>query len=180
MSTLYDLAEGIRRCTACPLWDGRTLAIPGEGSGKIMFIGDIPGVEENRLGRPFVGPSEEIFNELLRSVGLNRENCFLTPVCKCHPAHGRNPRLEELKTCKEEWLDSQIAVIKPKLIVLMGKLALKLIFGGGEVSKLRGKVIDQKYFITHAPSDALKSAKVKREMKNDFLKLKQFIVKIKV
>ena len=180
MRTLYDLAEGIRRCTACPLWDGRTLAVPGEGSGKVMFIGDVPGVEENRVGHPFIGPSEDLFNKMLELVGLNREKCFLTNVCKCHPTHSRKPTVKELKTCKEEWLDSQISALDPKIIILMGELALKSIFNGGDISKLRGKVIDKKYFITHSPSEALKSDKIKKEMKKDFEKLDLFLKKIKV
>ena len=171
MRTLYDLAEGIRRCTACPLWEGRTLAIPGEGSGKVMFVGDVPGVEEDRLGSPFIGPSGEILNDMLEIVGLNREKCFLTHACKCHPKHGRKPKLGELKTCKEQWLDLQIAIIQPKLIVLMGEFALKLMFGGGDVSKLHGKVIDKKYFVTYSPSEALKDSNIKKKMKADFQKL---------
>lgn len=171
MRTLYDLAERIRRCTACPLWGGRTLAIPGEGSGKVMFVGDVPGVEEDRLGLPFIGPSGEIFDEMLEIVRLTREACFVTNACKCHPVHGHKPNIEELKTCKEEWLDEQIGIIKPKLIVLMGELSLKLMFGGGDFSKLRGKVIDQKYFVTYSPSEALKDSNIKRKMKADFKKL---------
>jgi len=79
--------------------------------------------------------------------------------------------MNELKTCKEEWLDSQIAVIKPKLIVLMGELALKLMFGGGDISKLHGDVIDKRYFVTYSPSEALKNPKIKKEMKSDLEKL---------
>ena len=180
MRTLYGLAEGIRRCTACILWDGRTLAVPGEGGGKVMFIGDVPGVEENRMGRPFVGPSGDIFDSLLESVNLTRENTFVTNVCKCHPSHGRKPDDEEIKTCKEEWLDLQISVLNPKLIVVMGELALKSIFGGGDISKLHGDVIDQKYFITYSPAEALKSPKVKAAMKKDFEKLGLFMTKIKI
>ena len=180
MKTLYDLAEGIRRCTACPLWEGRTLAVPGEGEGKVMFIGDVPGAEENRMGRPFVGPSEEIFEEMLEAVHLSREKCFVTHVCKCRLSHGRKLNMNELKTCKEEWLDSQIAVIKPKLIVLMGELALKLMFGGGDISKLHGDVIDKRYFVTYSPSEALKSVNVKKKMKKDAEKLNLYLGKIKV
>lgn len=182
MRTLYDLAEGIRRCTACPLWEGRTLAIPGDGEGpsKIMFIGDLPGVEEDRLGRPFVGPSGDLFNEMLELVSLNKEKCFLTHACKCHPKRGRKPKLDELKTCKEQWLDLQISIIKPKLIVLMGDLSLKLMFGGGDITKLHGKVIDEKYFITYSPDEALKSDKIKKAMKADFKKLALYSSRAKI
>ena len=180
MKTLYDLAEGIRRCTSCPLWEGRTLAVPGEGSGKVMFIGDVPEAEENRMGRPFVGPSGEIFDEMLEIVHLTRETCFVTNACKCHPVHGHKPNLEELKTCKEEWLDEHIGIIKPKLIILMGDLSLKLMFGGGDFSKLRGKVIDQKFFVTHCPHEAYKHPNSKKQMKKDFEKLDLFLRKIKV
>jgi len=175
MKTLYDLAEGIRRCTACPLWEGRTLAVPGEGQGKIMFVGEAPGVEEDRLGMPFVGPSGDIFNEMLKMMGLARDKCFVTNVCKCHPQKNHIPKIEELKKCKEEWLDLQISVIKPKLIVLMGDLALKLFFGGGNISELKGKVIDKRYFVISCPSEALKSSKVKNELKKDFQKLNSFL-----
>ena len=171
MKTLYDLEEGIRRCTACPLWEGRTLAVPGEGSGNIMFIGDVPEAEENRMGRPFVGPSGEILDEMLEIVYLDRKKCFITNVCKCRPKHNHKPNVEELSTCKEEWLDSQIALIKPKLIVLMGELSLKLMFGGGDFEALRGKMIDKKFFVTHCPHEALKHPNSKKQMKKDFEKL---------
>jgi uracil-DNA glycosylase len=180
MRKLYDLEEGIRRCIACPLWENRTLAVPGEGKGKVMFIGDYPEVEENRIGRPFIGPSGELFDKLLELSGLTREDCFVTNVCKCHPKSGHVPDVKELKVCKEEWLDVQIAIIKPKLIVLMGELALKSFFGGGKVSKLRGKIIDQKYFVINSPSEALKSSEIKKQLKKDAEKLKEVLVDLKI
>src|SRR3989338_3951753 len=110
MKTLYSLAEGIRHCTACPLWKSRTLAVPGEGpsNAKIMFLGEAPGAEEDRQGLPFVGRSGKFLDELFTTVGITRKEVFITGAVKCHPEKNRTPTSHEVYTCKSLWLDQQI------------------------------------------------------------------------
>jgi len=135
----FSLAEEIRKCTACPLWKSRTLAVPGEGifnkqisdkQIKLFFIGEAPGEEENRQGLPFIGRSGKFLDEMLKIAGVERKDVFITGAVKCHPPKNRNPTAKELKICKELWLDNQINIIQPKLIVILGKVALKSLLDG--------------------------------------------------
>ncbi|MBU0470327.1 MAG: uracil-DNA glycosylase [Nanoarchaeota archaeon] len=180
MSTLFSLAEEIRRCTSCPLWKKRTLAVPGDGNSKtkIMFVGEAPGVEEDRQGLPFVGKSGKFLNEMLNLVDLNRKDLFITGAVKCRPENNRVPSAKELQTCKELWLDKQIGLIKPELIVILGNSALKSLLKKTKLSELHGKIImgnNQKYFVTYHPAAGMRFPKIKEEMKKDFLKLKSFV-----
>jgi len=180
--TLYNLAEQIRRCTACPLWKKRTLAVPGEGpaSAKIMFIGEAPGAEEDRIGKPFVGRSGKFLNELLEVAGIKRDKVFVTGMVKCRPPKNRNPTVQELKTCKRLWLDKQIEVIQPRLVVVLGNIALKSLLGNSSKKKfkikdLHGKVIERnnlKYFITYHPAAGMRFPKIKELMIKDFKTLR--------
>src|SRR3989344_7674711 len=112
MPTIFSLAEEIRRCTACPLYKNATLAVPGDGpkNAKIMLIGEAPGEEEDRQGLPFVGKSGKYLTTLLESIGVQREDVFITSSVKCRPPKNRVPVSHELKTCKENWLSKQITL----------------------------------------------------------------------
>jgi len=178
MPTLFSLAEEIRRCTACPLYKSRLLAVPGEGpsNAKIMFIAEAPGEEENRQGLPFIGRSGKFLDELLKIAGIDRKDVFITGACKCHPEHNRNPTVSELKKCKELWLNQQVALIKPKLIVVLGRSALKSLLNKNKLSELQGKKITegkQQYFITYHPSAGLRFPRFAKLMQEDFKKLKR-------
>jgi DNA polymerase len=178
MLTLFSLAEQIRRCTACPLYKSRLLAVPGEGpkNAKIMFIGEAPGEEENRQGLPFVGRSGKFLDEMLDLANLKRKDVFITGACKCHPPKNRNPKVKELKTCKELWLGRQIEIIKPKLIVLLGKAAVKSLLNQNSLEN-QGKIITknkQKYFITYHPAAGMRFPKIKTLMVKHFKKLVDF------
>jgi len=180
MTTLFSLAEEIRRCTACPLYKSRLLTVPGEGSSnaKIMFVAEAPGEEENRQGLPFVGRSGKFLDELLKIAAIEREDIFITGACKCHPENNRTPRVSELKKCKELWLDQQIELIKPKLVVILGRSALKSLLNKNKLSELQGKKITenkQQYFITYHPSAGLRFPKIAKIMQEDFKKLKKFL-----
>lgn len=177
--TLFLLAEGIRRCTACPLYEKRMLAVPGEGpkNAKLMFVGEAPGAEEDRQGLPFVGRAGKFLDKLLNVAGIDRKKVFICGSVKCHPPKNRNPTVSELRKCKGLWLDKQIEIIKPELIVVLGKVALFSLLNEKEM-KNRGKVIkkdDQKYFVTYHPSAGMRFPKIKEEMIKDFKKLKKII-----
>src|SRR3989344_1250421 len=129
--TLFSLAEQIRRCTACSLWKKRTLAVPGAGpkDAQLLFIGEAPGTEEDRQGLPFVGRSGKFLTGMLTSFGIDRKTVFMTGAVKCHPQVNRVPKTKEVATCKELWLDKQVSVLKPKLIILLGSVAIQSSLG---------------------------------------------------
>lgn len=174
---LYKLSEEIRRCTSCLLWKERTLAVPGEGSAKakMIIIAEAPGVEEDRQGRPFIGRAGKLLDKMLKIAGLKREKVFITNCVKCRPPGNRNPTTKEVKACKK-WLDRQISIIKPKLIIVLGRVALKNLLSKEKIKDLHGKVLlkdKQKYFVTYHPSAGLRFVKWKKELEKDFLKLRE-------
>lgn len=183
MPTLFSLAEEIRKCTACPLWKGTTLAVPGDGPKdvKIMLVGEAPGEEEDRQGLSFVGRSGKLLNTMLEVAELDRKKVFITNTVKHRPPKNRAPKASEMKVCKELWLDKQIEIIKPKLIILLGGTALKTLTDETSVEKLHGRIIEkdqQKYFVTYHPSAALRFPETRKKMEDDFRKLKSIAKKI--
>ena len=183
MPTLFSVAEDIRKCTACPLWKNTTLAVPGDGhkDAKIMFVGEAPGEEEDRQGLPFVGRSGKCLDKMFTLAGLDRKEVFITNTVKHRPSKNRAPKATEIKTCKELWLDQQIEILKPKLIVVLGGVALKALTNETSVDKLHGEVIEkdkQQYFVTYHPSAALRYQENRKKMENDFRKLKKMLNKL--
>ncbi|MCR4404230.1 MAG: uracil-DNA glycosylase [Candidatus Acetothermia bacterium] len=111
-------------CTLCPLSEGRTQAVPGEGPvpADLVFIGEGPGEVEDATGRPFVGPAGQLLDKILESAGLKREEAYITNMVKCRPPLNRTPKPEEVKTCWP-YLDAQLRLLRPKIIVPLGNLA---------------------------------------------------------
>ena len=169
---LTTLANQIKKCKKCPLYKSRKKAVPGEGpkKAKIMFIGEAPGAEEDKVGKPFVGRSGRFFDQLLKKNKINRKKVFITGAVKCHPPKNRNPKLKELKICKKLYLDKQIKTIKPKLIVILGRIALKSLLNQNKIK--HGKRI-KNYFITYHPAAAMRFPKIKKAMEKDFKKIKK-------
>ena len=116
MNQLYDLAEDIRRCTSCSLWKNRTLAVPGDRKGKVIFVFSHPNEEEDRLGTLIVEDCS-----LLEKLGLSKDDCFFTTLIKCYPKKETNLD-EHYKTCKSLWLDKQIKVIDPRVVIVDSKI----------------------------------------------------------
>ena len=118
---LKEVAVEVSTCTRCDLCKSRTRAVPGEGNphAKILFIGEGPGLHEDKQGRPFVGPSGQLLQELLKSINLKREDVFITNVVKCRPPDNRDPLPAEIDACND-YLDRQIAAIQPLVIVTLG------------------------------------------------------------
>ncbi len=141
---LEALAEEIRRCKLCPLSQTRRNAVPGEGpsSARCMFIGESPGAEEDMTGRPFVGRSGRLLDSVLASAGLRRESLFITGSVKCHPPRNREPRARELSACKP-YLQRQIDIIRPYIIVLLGRVAVKGFMGDVALEQVRGRVFSR-------------------------------------
>ncbi len=178
--TLFDLEEGIRQCTACPLWKSRLLAVPGQGIGaaKIMVIGEAPGIEEDRSGLPFIGRSGQFLEKELAKIGISRNNLYITNSVKCHPPQNRLPHSKEIHTCHDLWLEKQIEILKPSLIILLGKAAVFSLLGKSEVGKIHGKIIKKDkltFFVMYHPSAALRFDKTREIFREDIQKLEKIV-----
>ena len=145
---IKKLEEEVRACKKCELWKTRINPVIGEGSldAEIIFIGEAPGFNEDKQGKPFVGQAGKIFDELLNSVDLKREEIYITNILKCRPPNNRNPTQEEIKVCSV-YLDKQIEIIKPKIICCLGNFATSYMmkkFNLNDkiqgISKIHGKV----------------------------------------
>ena len=176
---LAQIAREVSVCTACALHRSRLNAVPGEGpdNAAIMFIGEAPGWHENQQGRPFVGPAGQFLEELLASIGMRREQVFIANVVKCRPPENRDPLPDEIKTC-EPYLDRQIALIKPKLIVTLGRYSMAKFFPKESISKIHGLARRQGDFVVLAlyhPAAALHQPRYKADIEADFQKIPQLL-----
>jgi len=137
-----ELQTLISACTACELHKNRTQTVFGVGNqnAEWMIVGEAPGADEDQQGEPFVGASGQLLNNMLKALGLQREQVFITNIIKCHPPENRNPHVDELAQC-EAFLQRQVALVKPKLILAVGGVAAhNLLKLDTPVSKLRGQV----------------------------------------
>ena len=170
--TLDQVASLVRNCTDCPLAGGRINAVPGEGNpqAEVMFIGEGPGFQEDRQGRPFVGPAGKLLDGLLASIGASRENVFIANMVKCRPPDNRDPAPAEIAACTK-YLDRQIELINPKLIVTLGRFAFGRYFPGEGITKARGnlRVKDgRKIFPVLHPAAVLRREELRPTMIQDF------------
>ncbi|GCE18933.1 uracil-DNA glycosylase [Dictyobacter kobayashii] len=137
---LQEIAVEVSTCARCRLCQGRTKAVPGEGSpgAKVMFIGEGPGYHEDKQARPFVGPAGQFLDELLASINLKRSDVFITNVVKCRPPSNRDPEPDEMAACNE-YLDRQIAALNPQVIVTLGRFSMAKFFGSEKISAIHGR-----------------------------------------
>lgn len=175
MQTLNNIAQQIKNCTLCPLHEHRKRAVPGEGplDARLMFIGEAPGAEEDRKGRPFVGRSGKVLNDALREAGINRDSVFITSVVKCRPPDNRQPHQVEIRTCVSHHLSQQITLLNPAIICLLGNTAANALLGRKSLAVNRGTLIGAKpaYFITYHPAAAGRSRQWKQAFLADIKKL---------
>lgn len=169
---LNALHDSIRECMRCPLHATRLNAVPGEGSydAKLFFVGEAPGAREDESGRPFVGRSGELLTQILESIGLAREEVFITSVLKSRPPNNRTPTSSEIDACRP-YLERQIELIQPRVVVLLGGVAIAAMIGPRSVSESHGKFFEaagRTYFMTYHPAAALRFPKVKALMTEDF------------
>lgn len=141
MPALAMLAAEVRSCVRCPLAQGRTLAVPGEGNANavVMLVGEGPGFEEDRQGRPFVGRSGKFLTEMLQRVGIERTAVYITNVVKCRPPENRDPLPAELAACSD-YLTRQVELLNPRIIVTLGRISLRCWFPTGTITTLHGQV----------------------------------------
>lgn len=123
-TSFHSVDERILKCQKCTLSQGKTNAVPGEGSleAELMFVGEAPGRDEDLQGRPFVGRAGQLLTKIIGAMKFNREDVYITNVVKCRPPNNRNPNKEEIETCKNYLLE-QIEMIKPRAIVALGRVA---------------------------------------------------------
>jgi uracil-DNA glycosylase len=176
---LRQIARVVHDCTRCPLHQGRTRAVPGEGSphAEIMLIGEGPGFNEDKQGRPFVGAAGKFLEELLHGIGFKREDVFITNVVKCRPPNNRDPELDELAACKG-YLDRQIELIDPKVIVTLGRFSMYRYFPGASITRIHGQAqrIGNRLIVPmFHPAAALHQPKWRPLLLEDFQKLPQYI-----
>jgi uracil-DNA glycosylase len=178
MQELDRLSFRIRRCRRCRLWHGRQHAVPGEGDphARVMLIGEAPGATEDQLGRPFVGRSGRFLDQILDECALKREAVFITSSVKCRPPSNRPPRADELAMCRQAWLDRQIELVDPRLVVLLGKTPLRQLLGETtSLEGLHGQVRDmggRRYLITYHPAAAMRFPKIRSLMLRDLRMLR--------
>jgi uracil-DNA glycosylase family 4 len=173
--SLEKIAADVRGCPLCKLARTRKNAVPGEGqiSAKIMFIGEAPGRSEDEKGKPFVGAAGRILDSLLEKAGIERSQVFITNIVKCRPPNNRVPEEDELVACRP-YLDRQIALIKPKVICILGRTAYSSILGGSSITADRGKIVErsgQKYFSTFHPAAVIYNKSLRSTLEADLKKL---------
>lgn len=136
---LNVLVGEIAACNACALASGRTATVPGEGpaSAKLMLVGEAPGAREDREGRPFVGASGTLLNQLLAGAGLSRNDVFITNTVKCRPPDNRDPRADEIASCST-FLSRQIEAISPQVVATLGRHALAVFAPGAIIGEAHG------------------------------------------
>ncbi len=179
MSELTELYKQIAVCTRCILHKSRVKSVPGEGpeDAELMFIGEAPGFHENQQGRPFVGAAGKFLEELLASINMTREQVYICNVVKCRPPGNRDPRPDEIEACRP-YLDRQIELVKPKVIVTLGRYSMARYFPGASISRIHGQpkrigeVICLPMF---HPAAALRQPKWRKAVEEDMLKIPKLL-----
>lgn len=178
---LEALAQDIEKCRRCLLHMGRTCAVPGAGActAGVALIGEAPGEQEDLSGRPFAGRSGVVLDQLLEDAGLTRGQLFITSSVKCRPPKNRNPHKRELEVCREAWLLPQLEALAPRLIVLMGRVAVRSLLGTEQkLAELRGQaltVMGWPAMVTMHPAAALRFPKARQALGEDLQQVAQWI-----
>jgi uracil-DNA glycosylase family 4 len=177
---LEKLARQIVVCTRCELHRSRKKAVPGEGPthAEIMFIGEGPGARENEQGRPFVGASGKFLDQLLEQAGVTRADVWITNVVKCRPPGNRDPLPDEIETCTSNYLQHQIKLINPRIIVTLGRHSMGLFFKGAKITQIHGQMrkVNERFVIAmYHPAAALHQISLKSVIMADFAKLPELL-----
>ena len=161
--TLADVNKQIKNCRKCRLWQDAKHAVPGEGpsNAKLMLVGQNPGAEEDKTGKPFIGRAGKFLNKVLAKNGIRREEVFITNIVKHLSPNNRKPLPDEIEACAP-YLEAQIKTVKPKIVVLMGKVAW-------QAPKVEGVT----YVETVHPSAAMRFTKMRKRFEEDFSALKK-------
>lgn len=182
MSELQTLYQEIKHCEKCVLCQGRTNAVPGEGpeDAEILFIGEGPGFHEDRQGRPFVGASGQYLEELLASIDLKREQVYICNVVKCRPPGNRDPQPDEIEACRP-YLDRQIEVVRPRMIVTLGRFSMARYFPGASITRIHGqarKVGNVIYYPMFHPAAALHQPRWRSLLEQDVARIPELLATV--
>ncbi len=176
-AALEAIAAEVRGCTRCRLHEGRTRAVPGEGnaSTEVVFVGEGPGFNEDKQGRPFVGRAGDLLVKLLAHIGWRREDVFITNIVKCRPPDNRDPEPDEIAACAP-YLTRQLEVLDPAVVVTLGRFSMARFMPGVRISQAHGTVRpadpatgarDALVLAMYHPAAALRSTAVERESYQD-------------
>lgn len=178
--TWEELEQSIENCKKCGLCENRTNIVFGVGNrnADIMFIGEGPGGDEDKEGIPFVGKAGQLMNKAFEGLGINRDEVYIANIVKCRPPSNRDPKQEEADACLN-YLRNQVILVKPKIIVLLGRIALQNILGKeSSITSMRGKWIERKgilYMPTWHPAALLRDENKKIEFWKDLKEVKRKI-----
>jgi DNA polymerase len=178
---LIALYHEVRNCRACPLGEMRTNPVFGMGNANadVMFVGEAPGAEEDRQGKPFVGRAGKLLDQLLDEIGMNRrDDAFIANVLKSRPPGNRDPQPEEIEAC-QPYLERQIQLVEPRVICTLGNFATKLLTGSPTgITRVRGRPQEREvagvpvllYPLFH-PAAALRTPAVLQQLREDFAQI---------
>jgi uracil-DNA glycosylase len=176
-AALEQIGNEVRDCTGCRLHEGRTKAVPGEGDPdtEVVFVGEGPGFNEDREGRPFVGRAGGLLVRLLGSIGWRREDVFITNVVKCRPPDNRDPQPDEIAACAP-YLRRQLEILDPAVVVTLGRFSMATFMPGARIGQVHGTTSpadpgtgarDALVFAMYHPAAALRTAAIEQESFDD-------------
>ncbi len=180
---LEIIKQNVIECTKCDLSKTRINSVPGKGNfhSNVIFVGEAPGKNEDKNGEPFIGIAGKKLSIALEEAGISREEVYITNIIKCRPPKNRVPTAIERETW-HEYLKQEIAIIKPKIICVLGNTAFNSLLGGSEITKFRGKLVrkeNQLYFLTVHPAATIYNQKLIAVLKKDIVKLFDLITELK-
>lgn len=172
---LTQLSKNIQTCRKCRLCDLATNAVPGEGNpdAQLVFIGEAPGETEDQTGRPFVGRAGKLLERLLKEINLTREDVWIGNIVKHRPPKNRDPLPDEISAC-QPYLALQLKIIKPKLVVTLGRYAMSFFYPEGKITRDRGhpiKLVDKTLYPVYHPAAALRNPTFAKALVEDFRRI---------
>ena len=187
---MEKIAKKVRDCKKCRLYKEAQNAVPGEGSldPEIVFIGEAPGAQEDKTGRPFVGRAGRLLESLLEEIGMKREDVWIGNIIKHRPPGNRDPKPDEIGAC-EPYLTVQLRILQPKLIVTLGRFAMYYFYKGGKISRDHGNLIrvenskvDKDLFVfpVYHPAAGLRNGRFREALEEDFRRIPQILKQIEL
>jgi len=175
VADFQELYARISSCPDCSLCKTRTRAVPGEGpeDAEILFVGEGPGYHEDQQARPFVGPAGKFLEELLASIGLRRSDVYITNVVKCRPPQNRDPLPVEIEACRK-YLDRQIDMIRPRVLVTLGRYSLAWFFPRDTISRVHGQIRERdgiQFLHLYHPAAALHAGGLRKVIEDEFRRI---------
>ena len=181
---LSELYEENKNCCRCDLCKSRTQIVFYDGNpySPVVFVGEAPGEEEDKKGKPFVGRAGRYLTKVLEKIGIKREEVYITNVCKCRPPGNRKPFPKEMQTCLNVFLKKELDIVQPKVICCLGSTAAEALLGKSvRITKMRGRFYlnpiypKAKLFLTYHPAYILRNMREAKTFEEDLKKLKEFI-----